>query len=214
MASNFLRGNTPVPGQPITSKSFGNISEAATAARNAPRTDVFGIQAAGGFIAFPGANRASPSPAVGSYPWRLYNTTTGSTGQVQVNGGDGQVAQLNGTVCEIGFDGGPPSDTLLPGPPPAYPQLAVTGNGFIIAYCQPTTPGLASPLTQLYLYWASTFPAQDTNLPATFYYLPVGTISNYTTDGSGNVSFDLNNVYGSGYGPSTLVYCGNPISVY
>ena len=160
-----------------------------------------------------GSKGAASTP--GSYPWHLYNTTTGSTGQVQVNGGDDQVAQLNGNVCEIGYDGGPKSDTKT-GTPPAYPQLSVTGNGFIIAYCQPTTAGTASPLAQLYLYFlaGTTFPTQDTANPAAFYYMNVATISNYATDGSGNVSFTVNNVYGSGYGPSTLIYCAGVIGVY
>lgn len=150
---------------------------------------------------------AQPSIA-GSYPWHIYNTTITTTGQVQVNGGDGQVAQLNGFVCNVN---GNPSDTLISG---AYPQLSVTGNGYIYAFAQPTTAGTASPLTSLDLGYYGTVQAQDTSNPAAYYYLLVATISNYAVDGSGNVSFDVNNVYGSGYGPSSLIYCAGVIGVY
>ena len=206
---NFLRGNTPAPGQPINTKSFGNLSDASTAARNAPRTDVFGIQAAGGFIAFPAAVVAR-SGTTGSYPWHLYNTTTGTTGQVQVNGGDGQVAQLNGFVCNVN---GNPSDTQT-GMPPAYPQLSVTGNGYIYAKATPTTAGTASPLTSLDLTFQTSVQAQDTSNPAAYYWMLVATISNYAVDGSGNVSFTVNNATGSGYGYSILYYCNGVIGVY
>ena len=101
------------------------------------------------------------------------NTTSGSTGQVQLNGGDGQVAQLNGFVCNVN---GNPSDTKISG---AYPQLSVTGNGYIYAYAVPTTPGTASPLTSLDLYYEGTAQTQDTANPAAYYWMLVATISNY-----------------------------------
>jgi len=66
--------------------------------------------------------------------WYVKNTTTGSTGQVQINGGDGFAATLNGKVCNVG---GNPTDTLISG---AFPQLAVTGNGVIYGYAVPPRP--------------------------------------------------------------------------
>ena len=146
----------------------------------------------------------------GSYPWHLYNTTTGSTGQVQLNGGDDQVAQLNGFVCNVN---GNPSDTQT-GMPPAYPQLAVAGNGYIYAKAVPTTAGTASPLTSLDLTFQTSVQAQDTSNPAAYYWMLVATISNYAVDGSGNVSFTVNNATGSGYGYSILYYCNGVIGVY
>lgn len=53
MASIFLRGSTPVPGQMLTSKSFGSLADASTAARQSPSQNVFGVQAAGGFVEYP-----------------------------------------------------------------------------------------------------------------------------------------------------------------
>lgn len=177
-----------------------NIGQSATISRTANGPAGILLNAKGG------GRPASP----GSYPWHIYNTTTGSTGQIQVNGGDGQVAQLNGFVCNVN---GNPSDTQI-GMPPAYPQLAVTGNGYIYAYAVPTTAGTASPLASLDLYYEGTAQTQDTANPAGFYWMMVATISNYATDGSGNVSFDVNSAYGSGYGPSALYYCNGVIGTY
>lgn len=154
---------------------------------------------------------ASSVASQSAWPWKVYNTTTGSTGQVQLNGSDGFVAQLNSFVCDVNGD---PSDTLLPGPPPAYPQLAVTGNGYIYAFAVPNTAGTASPLDSLDLGYYGTVQSQDGSNPAGYYFLLVATISNYTVDGSGNISFSVNNVYGSGYGPATLYYCNGVIGVY
>lgn len=171
-----------------------NIGQSATVSRTANGPAGILLNAKGG----------GPSAPPGSYPWRIYNTTKTTTGQVQVNGGDEQVAQLNGFICNVN---GSPSDTKT-GMPLAYPQLAVTGNGYIYAYAVPTTPGTASPLMSLDLNYQGTAQSQDTANPAGYYWMLVATISNYTTDGSGNVSFDVNNAYGSGYGPGTLMYCG------
>lgn len=209
MAAIFLRGSTPVPGQMLTSKSFGSLADASTAARQAPSSDVFGVQAAGGFVAYPTVARPSSS-TIGSYPWHIFNTSAGSTGQVQVNGNDGQVAQLNSFVCNVN---GNPSNALI-GSPPAYPQLSVTGNGYIYAYAVPTTAGTASPLASLDLFYEGSVQSQDTSSTAAFYWMLVATITNYATDGSGNVSFTVGNSFGSGYGPSTLFYCNGVIGVY
>jgi hypothetical protein len=147
---------------------------------------------------------AVAAPAKVAWPFKVYNTTTGSTGQVQLNGGDGSVAQLNGFVFNVG---GSPTDAA------PYPQLAVTGNGVIYGYAIPTTPGVASPLSNGDIYYAGSLPSLDTANPATYFPFLIATISNYAVDGSGNVSFDVNNAYGSA-GPSTLIYCGPGISIY
>jgi hypothetical protein len=174
-------------------------------ARNSvkPSSSVRVTQTAAGQILEAIQSGGSP---LGSYPWHLYNTTTpptmsGNTGQVQVNGGDDQVASLNSFVCNVN---GNPSDTLVMG---KYPQLAITGNGYVYAYAVPTTAGTASPLASLDLYYEGSMQSQDTSNPAAYYWMLVATISNYAVDGSGNVSFTVNNAFGSGYGPSQLYYC-------
>jgi hypothetical protein len=179
-----------------------NIQRGPGIFRRGSGTGGFSLAARGG-----GGNAPSFAAAT-SFPWNLYNKTVGATGQVQVNGGDTQVAQLNSKVCNVN---GHPSDTLISG---AYPKLAVTGNGYIYAYAVPTTAGTASPLASLDLYYQGSMQSQDTANPARFYWMLVATISNYAVDGSGNISFDVNNVYGSGYGPSTLIYCSGAINVY
>ncbi len=171
--------------------------------RGSGRIGGFSLAAHGG-----GPNSPSSAAAVSGWPWRIYNKTVTTTGQVQVNGGDGQAAQLNSFVCNVN---GHPSDTLYMG---AYPLLSVTGNGYIYAYAVPTTAGTASPLTSLDLYYQGSMQSQDTSNPAGYYWMLVATISNYATDGSGNVSFTVNNAYGSGYGPANLIYCAGAINVY
>lgn len=151
---------------------------------------------------------AGPAATAPSWPWSLKNTTIGPTGQVQLNGGDGFVAMLSSFICNVN---GNPSDTLVSG---AYPQLSVTGNGFIYAFAVPTTPGDSTVLSSLDLFYEGTAQTQDISNPATYFWMAVATISNYATDGSGNVSFDVNNAYGSGYGPSTLAYCTGALYVY
>jgi len=162
------------------------------------------VSRVGGGLAINRVRPKSSSGPVTAYPFKVYNTTTGATGQVQINGGDGFVASLNGFVADVN---GHPNDTKYGGPPTAYPQLAVTDNGVIYGYAVPASAGTASPLTSLDIYYAATLPAVDTSNPATFFPFLVASISGYAVDGSGNVSFTVNNTFGSQNGPSQLVYC-------
>lgn len=161
----------------------------------------------GTLVTLPRTQASSP-PAAIAWPFKVYNTTVGATGQVQVNGGDGFVATLNGFVANVN---GSPNDTKI-GSPPAYPQLPVTGNGVIYGYAVPTTAGTASPLTSLDIYYAGTLPSLDTANPATYYPFLIATITGYATDGSGNVSFTVANA--TNYGWTTLLYCGGLINIY
>lgn len=70
---NFLRGNTPRPGQPITTKSFGDLSAASTAARQVPQPNVSSVFTAGGIVVFPPPNRAASTPAPIVYtPFQIF----------------------------------------------------------------------------------------------------------------------------------------------
>jgi len=159
------------------------------------------------FIKKKAAPRRTPaSSSAPAFNWKCYNTTQGATGQVQINGGDGFVASLNGFVFNVD---GNPNDTLVGG---AYPQLAVTGNGVIYGYAVPETPGTASPLASGDIFYSGTLPSLDTASPATYFPFLVATISNYSVDGSGNPHFDVNNA--TNYGWTTMIYCGGAIQIY
>ena len=153
----------------------------------------------GTLVTLPRNSASPPKPA--AWPWKVYNTSVGNTGQVQLNGGDGLVASLNSFVCDVN---GSPNDTKS-GSPPAYPQLPISGDGVVYGYAIPTTPG-SPTLTSLDLFYGGTVPSVDTANPATYYPFLVATITDYATDGSGNVSFTVNNA--TNYGWTTLIYCG------
>lgn len=144
-----------------------------------------------------------------AWPWKVYDNTVGASGQVQLNGGDGFVASINGFVCNVN---GSPNDTPLSGPPNIYPQLAITGDGVIYGYAVPDEPGTASPLTSLDLFYGGSIPSVDTANPATYYPFLIATVTGYTTDEDENVSFDLANV--TNYGYTNLIYCLGAIQIY
>jgi hypothetical protein len=150
----------------------------------------------------------SSSGSAPAWPFKVKNTSKGAVGQVQINGGDGFVAQLNSFIFNVN---GEPNDTKT-GSPAAYPQLSVTGNGVIYGYAVPQTPGTAAPLLSGDVFYAGTVPGGDTASPVTFYPFLIATISNYAVDGSGNVSFDVSNAFN--VGPSALIYCGGNIQIY
>ncbi len=143
-----------------------------------------------------------------AWPFKIYNTTVTTTGQVQVNGGDGFVASLNGFVADVN---GTPNDTKI-GMPPAYPQLAVSGNGVIYGYAVPATPGTSAPLASLDVYYAGSLPSPDTSNPQGYIPFLIATVTGYAVDGSGNVSFNLANA--TNYGWTTLIYCSGNIQIY
>ena len=74
-----------------------NIQRGPGIFRRGSGTGGFSLAARGG-----GQNAPSSVAASGSWPWRIYNKTVTTSGKVQINGGDGQVAQLNGLISTIG----------------------------------------------------------------------------------------------------------------
>jgi hypothetical protein len=159
-----------------------------------------------------GADQSGPQPVNNqAWPWKVYNTSVGSMGRVQINGGDGFVASLNGFVANVNSN---PNDTPLSGPPNVYPQLAVTGNGVIYGYAVPATAGAASSLApgsgSLDIFYAGTLPALDTANPNTFFPFLIATITNYAVTGD-KVSFSVNNATTVGW--DALIYCGGVIQI-
>lgn len=150
-----------------------------------------------------------PKPISPSWPYKAYQTSTGGTGQIQINGGDGFTPTLNGIVANVS---GSPADTPLSGPPDVYPQLSVTGNGVIYGYVVPNTAGDPTSFASFDIFYAGTIPSVDTANPATFYPFLIATITDYVIDGMGNVFFTINNA--TNYGWTTLIYCGGSIQVY
>lgn len=158
---------------------------------------------------FPGGSllTSSGSNAVPySWPWQVFDTSINSgmthTAQVQV-GGNGFLAALNAFVSNVS---GSPTNVS------PYPQVAVSGNGYIYAKATPTTAGTASPLTSLDITFQTSIQAQDTSNPAGYYWMLLATITNYAAGPP--VSFTLTNQFGPQYGPSTALYCGGVIEVY
>jgi hypothetical protein len=148
---------------------------------------------------------SNPEP---TWPWKVYNKTTGSTGQVQINGGDGFVAALNGKVANVN---GSANDTKI-GSPADYPKLAVTGNGVIYGYATPNAPGDLSSIATLDVYYADTLPDLDSGTPASFFPFLLATITDYAVDDSGNVKFTVNNA--TNYGYTSLIYCASAFQIY
>ncbi len=147
-----------------------------------------------------------------AWPWKVYNRSKGAVGQVQLNGGDGFAATLNGFVCNVN---GSPNDTSS-GSPPAYPKLAVGGNGVLYGKAVLAEPGTItgepSDFSSLDLLYAASLPPQDGSSPQASFVWTVATISNYGVDGSGNVTFTVNNA--SNYGWTNLYYCGIYLQIY
>lgn len=153
------------------------------------------------------------------WPFKVYNTTSGSTGQVQINGADGSLASLSptdGVASGIACVNGNPTNATT-GSPPNYPQLAVTGNGVIYAICYlnssgQVTPGASVGGTGVDILYAGSVPAPDTANPPTYGVKLLATISNYATDGLGNVSFSVGDANGP-VGVTTVQVCGSTVII-
>lgn len=145
----------------------------------------------------------SPSSDSG-FTFKIYNKSSGSTGQIQCNGGDGFVAQLNSFIAQVS---GVNNDTKT-GSPPDYPKLAVTGNGVIYVYA---TLDASGNILTLNIFYAGTIPFPDPATPPTYAAALLATVSNYASS-SGNISFDLANAQSTGY--SNLVVCGNTVTIF
>lgn len=98
MAANFQRGSTPIAGQQITSRDFGNLANASTAARQSPSSDVFGVQGGGGFVAFPVANRRTPTAPLPRAFFTYGVSAGGANGLISVTAGSVDDLTNSGTV--------------------------------------------------------------------------------------------------------------------
>ena len=154
---------------------------------------------------------AAQIAAAAAWPFKIYDASTAAGGaMVRVNGGDGFVAQLNGTKLQVE---GQDNDTTS-GMPPSYPTLTgITGNGWVYAKAVIDTPGDISTLDDFDLLFAADLPDQDSSAPAGFCIIPLATIGGYTAGvGGAAPTFSVNNV--TNYGFTTLFYCGNALGVW
>lgn len=148
---------------------------------------------------------AVPSAA---FNWKMYKVLIGTNAYIQVNGGDGFMAGLNGFTATID---GNPVDTKT-GFPPAYPLLPVIGNGLVYAKATATGPG-SLLLASLPITLETSVPLPDTNNPPSYFWRYVGNVTNYIIDSvTGVPGFDLNNA--SNYGWTDLVLCGPAYQTY
>jgi hypothetical protein len=205
--------NEPLPGQVVRASDTAGIIRylKSTAPRTSPGS-LSGLGAGGAtrtLIVRPRSKQWPLGAGAGAWPFKVYNTTVATVGQVQINGADGFVASLNGFVANVN---GNPNNVSSGGPPATFPQLSISGDGVIYGYAVPQTAGTAAPLMSLDIYYGGTLPSPDTANPATYEAFLIATVSNYATDDSGNVSFTLSNA--TNYGWTTLIYCLGAIQIY
>ncbi|HUB68016.1 MAG TPA: hypothetical protein VL981_11080 [Candidatus Methylacidiphilales bacterium] len=210
----------PKPHQPIRASTITAILKYLRSIT--PRTGAWcDVQAGPGGTTFrpkfpPGSPAAILGGGQSAWPWKVYNTSTTTTGQVQINGGDGFVASLLGPDGNtlIATVNGTNNNTVT-GSPAKFPQLAVTGNGVVYGHVDLSTnagPPSVTSMTDLEVLFAESMPAADTANPATYFNWLLATVSNYATDGSGNVSFTLSNATAIGW--STLIMCSGTPEIY
>lgn len=118
MASNIQRGNTPRPGEKITSQSFGALANATTASKTVIGTTQAGVFTAGGVVFFPVPN--SPRPTILRNLF-VYDASSGSTPKIGVTPGayNSIIPTLSGTA-------------ISPINPPPAPTLTVGGTDTLI----------------------------------------------------------------------------------
>lgn len=132
----------------------------------------------------------------GGWPFKVYNTSHKSVGQVQINGGDGFVATINGVDATVGGGGYNDQST---GNPPVYPQLPISGNGDVYAYVTLDNDEGTTSVDTVDIQYAGTAPSPDTANPPTYAVLLIATVTGYTVNASGNVQFDVNNTTNTGF---------------
>ena len=162
---------------------------------------------------FAGTGQPITSGSTAAWPFKVYNTTVNSgathTPQVQINGGDGFVASILGFVAQVnGTD-----NSTQSGMPPAYPQLEITGNGWVYAQLVVANPGtLASSgdITALDILFAAALPDADTANPQGTCIIPLAQITGYT--GGGSPTFQVLNTTNTGY--ANAAYCSGDIQYY
>jgi hypothetical protein len=194
--------NEPQPGQPIIA---ADIYRAVRYVKNTTPRQASGILRRGGS----GGNtlrpitrlpvRQWPTGGVASWTFKLYNTSQGATGQIQVNGNDNLVAQLNGVIAKVNST----ANNIKTGG--AYPQLSITGNGYVYAYCTLSTSSGSTSISEIDIYYQGSQPSPLTDA-MTYAWVLLGTISDYSSGSDGNVTFTLANAQTTGY--SQFMVCG------
>jgi hypothetical protein len=199
--------NEPLPGQPITAADVAALARYIK--QSTPRKSVGQLRrmGSGGFTTRSIAKTAPPGiPAASAWTFKLYNTTKTTTGQIQVNGDDGLTPTLNGIPATIGGN-----TNVKTGSPLAWPQLSITGNGYIYAFCTLATTSGVTTLTAVDVQYLGGLQTPLTD--ATSYaWILLGTINNYATDDSGNVKFDLGNAQSTGL--SQFAVCNGGYNVW
>jgi len=199
----YFDENAPLHSQ-LTAKRLNQLVKAIQGCTPRPGVGTTLQRFPGGF-AYSAAPQNPIIPAtLIAWPFKVYNTSTATTPQVQINGGDGFVGQLNGFVANVN---GNPINVQM-GTPSAYPQLSITANGFVYFKATCGTPGDPTTINALDILFATTLPAQDTATPAAFFIQSLATITAFTSP----ATFTLSNV--TNYGFTTLYYCGTGLQVY
>jgi len=154
------------------------------------------------------SSSASGSGSGGGNAWtfKLYNTSKGSTGQLQVNGSDALVAALNGVIAKVS---GTPNN-VASGTPPVYPQLSITGNGYVYAYLTLSTTSGITTVTEIDIYYEGSVQTPLTDA-STYAWILLGTITDYALT-AGKVNFTLANAQSSGY--SQFAMCNGSYMVW
>jgi hypothetical protein len=158
------------------------------------------------------ANGGTVNAAGQTWPHKVYDKTTGSTGQVQINGGDGSVASVQGplNVAILNVNGTPNNQKT--GGPPDYPKLAIPDNGYVYSKAVLTNAGGITTYDVFFTTDISDI-STDTATPPLFCCKLLATISNYAVDGTGDVSFTVEDANGP-IGFNTINICGNTVTMF
>lgn len=146
-APNFLRGSTPRPGDPITSKNFADLANASTAARQTFTTEQYGVATAGGIVFFPTLPPRSSGPPGASVLHALNvsdvsSVSMGATALISVKAGSvtdttngGKVwTGATGNIIFINdwINGNVAFAVPAGGPPATYPALALSASATVV----------------------------------------------------------------------------------
>jgi hypothetical protein len=146
-----------------------------------------------------------------AWPYKVYNKSYHSAGQVQINGGDGFVATLSSPyhVAQVNST----NNDVSTGSPATYPKLAVSGNGVVYIHVSLTTTSgttqISSGSDAVSVLFASDAPDSDEAYPPTYGIQVIATITGYSVDAHGNVSFQVNN--SNNYGFTMVALCNGVV---